>query len=116
MDIENAVLKLKLSDESLFTVTGIIGFRCVKERYTPYSVLDVTAVCSEHISDVLEVRFEIGGRVIHRGMTDSMTVTESGGTFSGYIAEQAYDGKNVRAEYNVAGQRGNGAVHLRQGA
>lgn len=79
MDIENTVLKLKLSDESICTVAEIIGFRCVKERYTPYSVLDVTAICSEHISDVLEVRFEIGGRVIHRGITDSMTVTESGG-------------------------------------
>lgn len=90
MDIGNAVLTLKLSDGSLYSPDGIIGFKCRKERYTPYSQLDVAAVCGEHISDVLEVRFEIGGRVVHRGTMDNMTVTESGGNIRLRISSRGF--------------------------
>lgn len=81
MDIRNAVLKLKRSDDTYYTPAGIIGFRCRKERYTPYSSLDVTAVCqsADSISDVREVLLEIGGEAVHSGIMDNMTISESGG-------------------------------------
>lgn len=81
MDIRNAVLKLKRADGTYFSPVGLIGFRCGKERYTPYSSLDVTAVLgsTDSISDVREVRLEIGGTAVHSGIMDNMTVSESGG-------------------------------------
>lgn len=81
MDIRNAVLRLKLADGTVYDPAGLIGFKCRKERYTPYSSLDVTAVCgnSDEISDVREVRLEIGGKAVHSGILDSMTVYESCG-------------------------------------
>lgn len=81
MDIRNAVLKLKRSNDTYYTPVGLIGFKCRKERYTPYSSLDVTAVCSstDSISDVREVLLEIGGKAVHSGIMDNMTISESGG-------------------------------------
>lgn len=81
MDIRNAVLRLRLADGSYYSPLGLVGFKCVKERYTPYSSLDVTAVCglSDNISDVREVRLEIGGKAVHSGILDNMSVTENGG-------------------------------------
>lgn len=81
MDIRNAVLKLKLSDKTYYTPVGIIGFKCRKERYTPYSSLDVTAVCSsaDSVSDIREVLLEIGGEAVHSGIMDNMTISENGG-------------------------------------
>ncbi|MCM1330056.1 MAG: hypothetical protein NC253_11525 [Ruminococcus sp.] len=81
MDIRNAVLRLRLADGSYYTPLGLIGFKCRKERYTPYSSLDVTAVCgkADDISDVREVRLEIDGKAVHSGILDNMSVTESGG-------------------------------------
>lgn len=81
MDIRNAVLKLKLSDGTYYTPVGLIGFKCRKERYTPYSSLDATAVCSstDSVSDVREVRLEICGEAVHSGIMDNMTISESGG-------------------------------------
>lgn len=81
MDIRNAALKLKLSNGTYYSPAGLIGFKCRKERYTPYSSLDVTAVCSssDNVSDVREVRLEIGGKAVHSGIMDNMTIYESGG-------------------------------------
>ncbi|MDE6594880.1 MAG: hypothetical protein K2K44_02590 [Oscillospiraceae bacterium] len=81
MDIRNAVLKLKRSNGTYYTPVGLIGFKCRKERYTPYSSLDVTAVCNstDSVSDVREVRLEIGGNAVHSGIIDNMTISESGG-------------------------------------
>ncbi len=81
MDIRNAVLKLKLSNGTYYTPAGLIGFKCRKERYTPYSSLDVTAVCksADSVSDIREVRLEISGNAVHSGIMDNMTISESGG-------------------------------------
>lgn len=81
MDIRNAVLKLKRADGSYYSPAGLIGFKCRKERYTPYSSLDATAVCggSDSVSDVREVRLEIGGTAVHSGILDNMTMSERGG-------------------------------------
>lgn len=81
MDIRNAVLKLKRADGTYFSTAGLIGFKCRKERYTPYSSLDVTAILgsTDSISDVREVRLEIGGNAVHSGIMDNMTVSEGGG-------------------------------------
>lgn len=81
MDIRNAALKLKRSNGTYYTPAGLIGFKCRKERYTPYSSLDVTAVCksTDSVSDVREVRLEIGGKAVHSGIMDNMTISENGG-------------------------------------
>lgn len=81
MDIRSAVLKLKLSNGTYIVPDGIVGFKCRKERYTPYSSLDVAAVLesTDSISDVREVRLEINGNAVHSGIMDNMTFSESGG-------------------------------------
>ena len=75
----SAVLKLYLLDGSVYETAEIIGFRCRKERYTPYSSLTITALSEELISDAVEVHFEIDGKTLHKGIMDNLSVTESGG-------------------------------------
>lgn len=75
----SALLKLKMIDGSVFETDRLIGFRCRKERYTPYSSLTVTALADDFILDVVEVRFEIDGKIIHNGIMDDLSVTKSGG-------------------------------------
>lgn len=74
-----AVLKLTMIDGSIFETEKIIGFRCKKERYTPYSFLTVTALAEDVFADVVEVRFEIDGKIVHRGIMDNLSVAKSGG-------------------------------------
>lgn len=75
----STVLRLSTIDGSVFETAKIIGFRCKKERYTPYSSLTVTALADGLFSDVTEICFEIDGKVLHKGIMDNLTVTESGG-------------------------------------
>ncbi len=75
----NAVLTLKTTDGKEFSTDKLVGFKCKKERYTPYSTLTVTVYGGENISDVVEARFDIDGKTLHRGIMDGMTVTKSGG-------------------------------------
>lgn len=79
MSGEKAVLTLKTTGGTIFSFSDLVGFRCRKERYTPYSTLDVTAVGGDGISDVVEAKFSIGSKILHRGIMDSLTVTKSGG-------------------------------------
>lgn len=79
MSEEKAVLTLKTTSGTTFAFSDLVGFRCRKERYTPYSTLDVTAVGGDGISDVVEAKFSIGNKILHRGIMDSLTVTKSGG-------------------------------------
>lgn len=81
MQLENAVLTLETAAGSTFECEKLIGFRFAKERYTPYSVLDVTAVCTgiNIGTNINAVRFFIGGRLIHHGTMDNLTVCTSGG-------------------------------------
>lgn len=72
-------LMLKNTMDKFYSPEGIIGFRFIKERYTPYSILDITAISSENYSDIREIRFELNGKLIHSGIMDNMTVTKSGG-------------------------------------
>ncbi len=74
-----AVLTLKTTDGGLFVTDRLVGFKCRKERYTPYSELNVTVLGGDGVSDVVEAKFELDGKVLHRGIMDGMTVTESGG-------------------------------------
>lgn len=92
MDLRNAALKLKMSGGDYYVPRGIIGFRCVKERYTPYVSLDITALCGDMPADtdVREVRLEIGGKVVHSGIMDGMTVTESGGAVKMRITSRGF--------------------------
>lgn len=92
MDMRNAVLKLKKSDDTYYVPNGIIGFRYVKERYTPYTSLDITALCGSlpANADFREVRLEIGGETVHRGIMDSMTATQSGGAVKLRIASRGF--------------------------
>lgn len=92
MDMRNAVLKLKKSGGTYYVPNGIIGFRYVKERYTPYTSLDVTALCGSMPAnaDFREVRLEIGGETVHSGIMDSMTAAESGGAVKLRISSRGF--------------------------
>lgn len=79
MSIGNAALTLKNTSGSVFTTNKLIGFRCKKERYTPYSELTVSVLGGDSVSDVVEAQFSIDGKVLHKGIMDAMTVTKSGG-------------------------------------
>lgn len=79
MNIENAELTLKTTGGTTFVINKLAGFRCRKERYTPYSALDATVIGGEGVSDVVEAKLSVGGKVLHRGIMDSLTVTKSGG-------------------------------------
>ncbi|MDE7278505.1 MAG: hypothetical protein K2N26_02120 [Oscillospiraceae bacterium] len=79
MNLENAVLTLKTTGGTTFVINKLVGFKCRKERYTPYSSLDVTVIGGEGISDVVEAKLSIGEKILHRGIMDSLTVTKSGG-------------------------------------
>ncbi len=75
----NAVLTLKTTDGSVFSTDKLIGFRCRKERYTPYSELTVTVLGGDGIADVVEAQFSVNGKVLHKGIMDGMTITKSEG-------------------------------------
>ncbi len=77
--MNSAELTLKTADGGIFTTDCLLSFKCRKERYTPYSLLNVTVLGGEGISDVVEAQFSVGGKVLHRGIMDSLTVTKSGG-------------------------------------
>lgn len=77
MTIENAVLTLKTTGGTTFVINKLAGFRCRKERYTPYSTIDVTVIGGDGISDVVEAKLSIGEKILHRGIMDSMTVTKA---------------------------------------
>lgn len=79
MNIGNALLTLKTTDGNVFSTEKLLGFKCKKERYTPYSELTVTALGGDGIADVVEAQFSIGDKILHRGIMDDMTVTKSGG-------------------------------------
>ncbi len=79
MNIENAELTLKTTGGTTFVTNKLAGFRCRKERYTPYSTLDATVIGGEGVSDVVEAKLSIGNKILHRGIMDSLTVTKSGG-------------------------------------
>lgn len=79
MNIENAELTLKTTGGTTFVINKLAGFRCRKERYTPYSTLEATVIGGAGVSDVVEAKFSVGGKVLHRGIMDSLTVTKSGG-------------------------------------
>jgi len=79
MNIDNAELTLKTTGGTTFVINKLAGFRCQKERYTPYSTLDATVIGGEGVSDVVEAKLSVGGKVLHRGIMDSLTVTKSGG-------------------------------------
>lgn len=72
-------LNLTMTDGSWFQTDKIIGFRCVKERYTPYTELTITAYADELLADVADVSLYIEGKPVHSGIMDSLTVTEGGG-------------------------------------
>ncbi|MBQ5320048.1 MAG: hypothetical protein J6K17_13215 [Oscillospiraceae bacterium] len=75
----NVLLKLFFKDGTILETDKIIGFRCVKERYTPYSSLTVTAETECVQSDVVKVDFSVGGKDLHSGITDSVSVVRSCG-------------------------------------
>lgn len=75
----NPSLKLYFNDGKVLETSEIIGFRCAKERYTPYSTLTVTAEAECGRSDVVKIEFSVGGKLIHSGIMDEFSVTASGG-------------------------------------
>lgn len=79
MSGEKAVLTLKTTGGETFATDALVGFRCRKERYTPYSSLDATVIGGEGISEVVEAKLSIGEKILHRGIMDGLTVTKSGG-------------------------------------
>lgn len=74
-----AVLTLKTIDGGTFVTDRLVGFKCRKERYTPYSELNVTVLGGEDVSDVVEAKLELDGKVLHSGIMDGMTVAKSVG-------------------------------------
>lgn len=79
MSGEKAVLTLKTTGGKTFATDALVGFRCRKERYTPYSALDATLIGGEGISEVVEAKLSIGEKILHRGIMDGLTVTKSAG-------------------------------------
>ncbi len=73
------LLRLEFTDGSVLETDRIVTFRCEKERYTPYSILTVTAEAACGKSDVVKISFSIDGKVIHSGIMDSLSVSESCG-------------------------------------
>lgn len=75
----SAVLTLKTASGGTFSTDKLLGFKCVKERYTPYSSLNAVVLGGEGISDISEAQFYIDGKLLHKGIMDGLTVTKSGG-------------------------------------
>ena len=75
----NVTLKLHFKDGTALETDKIAAFRCVKERYTPYSTLTVTAETECAQSDIVKADFSVGGKLIHSGITDTLSAVKSGG-------------------------------------
>ena len=59
MNMENAELTLKTTGGKTFVINKLAGFRCRKERYTPYSTLEATVIGGEGVSDVVEAKLSV---------------------------------------------------------
>lgn len=96
----SAELKIIMLGARAFITDKLIGFRCTKERYTPYSSLTVTALLddSDDISDVLQVRFDIDEKIVHCGAMDSLTITKSGGRRIMKITSRSYTSQLTQNE------------------
>lgn len=75
----NVLLKLYFKDGTTLEIDRIATFRCVRERYTPYSSLTVTAETECAASDVVKVDFTVGEKLVHSGIMDSFSAVKSGG-------------------------------------
>ena len=75
----SAVLEVFFTDGTSLETDRLVGFRCVRERYTPYSSLTVTAEAECAKSDIVKVDLYVYGRLIHSGTMDNLTVSVSGG-------------------------------------
>ncbi len=73
----NVCLKLYFKDNETFETDKIAAFRCIKERYTPYSNLSVTAEAECMRSDVVKVDFTVDGKLVHSGIMNFLSVTLS---------------------------------------
>ncbi len=75
----SVMLKLHFKDGTALETDRIVNFRCVKERYTPYSTLSASAETECNRSDVVKVDFSVDGKLVHSGITDLLSVTRSEG-------------------------------------
>ena len=75
----NTILKLYFKNNTVLETDRIVTFRCVKERYTPYSSLTVTAETECELSDVVKVDFTVGGKLVHSGIMNFLSVVRSEG-------------------------------------
>lgn len=67
--MENVKIKLNYMGGAIHTLIPL-NFQFVRERYTPYTTLQATAVYDCDISKVNEIELYYNDKLLHRGMTD----------------------------------------------
>lgn len=73
------------------TESCILAFTFRKDAYTPYTSLTARFIAHDTVpSQVTEVRFILGGHLIHHGTVDSLTVEETGGVGTGVLSSQSF--------------------------
>lgn len=75
----NVLLKLYFKNGTTLETDRIVTFRCAKERYTPYSTLTVTAETECADAAIVKVDFYVGGKLVHSGIMDLLSVVKSDG-------------------------------------
>lgn len=86
----NVLLKLYFEDGTTLETDRILTFRCVKERYTPYSALTAAAETECGGSGIVRVEFSVGGKLVHSGIMDSLSVTKGEGRSLLKIASRGF--------------------------
>ena len=74
------------------TVSRILSFSFRKEAYTPYTELNAVFedTAGTDTGTVTEVRFFVGGVLIHHGIIDKLTVTEKNGCRTGVLSSRSF--------------------------
>jgi hypothetical protein len=61
-----------------YTLNDVISFKVVKEYYTPYTTLTVSAVCPTSVSGMFKkVELILNGKTIHSGFVDVSTIDKT---------------------------------------
>ena len=75
----NVLLKLFFKDGTALETDRLVTFSCVRERYTPYSSFTAVAETDCANSDIVKIDFSVGGKLVHSGIMDSLSVVRSKG-------------------------------------
>lgn len=75
----SVLLKIYFKDGTTLETDRLVNFRCVKERYIPYSTFTAVAETECSNAAIVKVDFFVNGKLVHSGIMDSLSVTRSDG-------------------------------------